>query len=231
MTYNEVNQLLEKSGTEQNRKIYKNHGCDIPMYGVSMKILKEVYKKIKNDRELGLLLFRSNNLDMIYLSQWLVDMDMIEVSEILEMIDRSSYYIILENVLPSILVKDKDKASDFVRQYLHSSNHKERTVAYALYSQLISYYDLDLDKIKEEVDHIISTISIEENRVKYVMNQFLIAVGVYEKELSSYVYQKAQTLDPVKVDMGKTACKVPSILTYIEKNQKRDKIGLKKTLK
>ena len=52
MTYNEVMKELKSLGTEQNRKIYKRHGADLDMFGVSMADLKKVLKHIKKDKEL-----------------------------------------------------------------------------------------------------------------------------------------------------------------------------------
>lgn len=47
MFLEEVMQQLEKYGTEQNRKTYKNHGAKEPLFGVSFANLKLLKKKLK----------------------------------------------------------------------------------------------------------------------------------------------------------------------------------------
>lgn len=232
MTFTQIDELMRKSGTQQNVKIYRNHGCDIDLYGVSMKTLKDIHKQIKNDTELGLLLFKSNNADMLYLSQWIVDVNELSLDDIVSVIDHTNYYVILENVIPNIIIHDVGLTREFIRRYLRSDSPRYRQISYSLYGLLVSYYtNLDLAKIEKEIKYIETHIQEEENRVKYTMNSFLISIGVYIEEYSEQVLALGRTIGTIKVDMGKTSCKVPSIITYIEKNIERNKIGVKKKLK
>ena len=58
MEYRDVLQSLEKSGTEQARKIYTNHGADIPLFGVSMKDLKTgLFSNIRQDFPASIVVF------------------------------------------------------------------------------------------------------------------------------------------------------------------------------
>lgn len=47
MLLEEVMQQLEEYGTEQNRKVFKNHGAKEPLFGVSFANLKLLKKRIK----------------------------------------------------------------------------------------------------------------------------------------------------------------------------------------
>jgi 3-methyladenine DNA glycosylase AlkD len=51
VTEKETLKTLKSMGTAQNRKIYKRHGVDGEIYGVSYANLKELKKKIKIDNE------------------------------------------------------------------------------------------------------------------------------------------------------------------------------------
>lgn len=230
MNFTEVSNRLEESGTNQNIKIYRNHGCDIELYGVSIKNLKDVHKVIKKDTKLGLELFRSRNADMLYLSQWVVDINDVTDEDINSLIDDTSYYLVLENVIPNILIKDLERSKKFIETYLHCVSPRYQQVAYSLYSQAISYYDLDMNKIDQELDYIKEHLQASHNRVKYVMNNFLISVGVYIKEFSNKVLEIDNSIGKITVDMGKTSCKVPSVSTYIRKNIDRNTLGVKKKI-
>lgn len=71
------------------------------------------------------------------------------------------------------------------------------------------------------------TIHQQPNRVRYVMNSFVIAVGSYVKALTDAAIRAAQ-IGPISVDMGGAVCEVPSATEYIQKVQKRGAIGKKR---
>jgi hypothetical protein len=60
------------------------------------------------------------------------------------------------------------------------------------------------------------------------MNAFVIAAGCFVPALTSLALKTAANIGPVTVDMGKTACQVPSATEYIAKVQKRGTIGKKR---
>jgi len=49
------------------------------------------------------------------------------------------------------------------------------------------------------------------------MNGFLIAVGGYVPDLTEYAKSVAAKIGKGKVDMGKTACKVPDLFPILKK--------------
>ena len=60
------------------------------------------------------------------------------------------------------------------------------------------------------------------------MNAFVIAVGSYVKPLTKKALATGRSLGTVEVDMGGTACKVPGAVEYIQKVEKRGRIGKKR---
>jgi hypothetical protein len=60
------------------------------------------------------------------------------------------------------------------------------------------------------------------------MNNFVISVGCYIKSLTDLALATGKKVGVVKVDMGKTACKVPFAPEYIEKVKKRGSVGKKR---
>jgi glycerol kinase len=89
-----------------------------------------------------------------------------------------------------------------------------------------------LAELKQFLQRVQKTIHEQPNRVRYVMNGFVIAVGAYVQSLTELAIQVAEKIGPVSVNMGDTACKVPLASEYIEKIQKRGAIGKKrKTVK
>jgi hypothetical protein len=60
------------------------------------------------------------------------------------------------------------------------------------------------------------------------MNSFVIGVGCYVRDLTDFAVQIATEIGKVSVNMGATACKVPSATEYIEKVRARGTIGKKR---
>jgi hypothetical protein len=106
---------------------------------------------------------------------------------------------------------------------------------WATLSNLVAITDdanLDLPELKQLLQRVQKTIHQQPNRVRYVMNSFVISVGSYVQGLTELALQTAARIGPVSVDMGGTACKVPLASDYIQKVQKRGAIGKKrKTVK
>ena len=231
MTYNEVMKKLEELGTEQNRKIYINHGNDIDMFGVSIANLKKILKPIKDDKSLGLKLLKSKNSDAIYLSQWIVDANQLTINDLEELIELTNFYMTLDNVIPNIVIQNKDLTQLCIKSWIDSDNPRKRQSAYSLYALVLGTYpkeEIDQEDIIKKLNHISAVIHDEENRVRYSMNGFVISAGIYNSELTEYVKDLSTKIGKVKVFMGNTSCKVPFAPEYIKKVEKMNRIGKKR---
>lgn len=233
MSYNECMKELESLGTEQTRKIYKNHGADIDLFGVSVSDIKKLAKKYKKQHELGYQLLQSNNVDAIYLSQYIVDPTKLTIDDLLAVIDKTDYYMILDNAVANLIARNKDISFNFLHDYLDSENPRYKQVAFNVYNLMIGSYDdalLDKEDIIKRIDSIKNNIHHEANRVRYNMNNFLITVGANFSDLTDTCKEYAKEIGTVEVYMGKTSCKVPDALSYIEKIEKRGTIGKKRKI-
>lgn len=231
MEYKKVMEILHDLGTEQNQRIYRNHGCDIDMFGVSIGNLKKVLKSIDTDSDLGFQLLRSGNADAIYLAQWLIDSSLLTVDDIFSLIDTTNYYLILENVIPSLLINNRVLAWELLPLLIDHKQARYRTSGYSLYSLILGTYtneEIDISHVHKLVGHIALVIHDEENRVKYSMNSFLISAGIYLPSLTERVRKISEEIGKVSVNMGKTSCKVPYAPDYIDKVIKMKRIGKKR---
>jgi len=71
---------------------------------------------------------------------------------------------------------------------------------------------LDIAKIKVLINRAKEDMSDAKNRIRYSMNNFIIAAGSFVHELTSYSKTAGRQIGLVEVDMGGTSCKVPSIV-------------------
>jgi hypothetical protein len=87
---------------------------------------------------------------------------------------------------------------------------------------------LDLPALRALLARVATTIHAQPNRVRYTMNNFVIAVGCAVAPLTDAALAAGRAIGSVTVDMGGTACKVPAIPDYIAKVAARGSIGKKK---
>lgn len=78
------------------------------------------------------------------------------------------------------------------------------------------------------LDRVRTALHGSGNRTRHTMNGFVIGVGSYVPALTADALAVGRDLGKVKVDMGDTACKVPSAVEYIEKNVGMGRCGQKR---
>jgi len=87
--------------------------------------------------------------------------------------------------------------------------------------------DLDLAEIKSLLARVAKSIHQQPNRVKYVMNSFVIAVACYVKPLHKLAVDTANGIGKVAVELV-GACKIPFAPDHIKKFAARSAIGKKR---
>ena len=87
---------------------------------------------------------------------------------------------------------------------------------------------IDLKLFKKLIARVEKEIHKAPNRVRYCMNQFLIAAGSFSKALNKDAIEAGKRIGVVMVDMGGTACKVPYAPDYIKKVMDKGYLGKKR---
>ena len=122
-------------------------------------------------------------------------------------------------------------ALELAREWIESESEFVAACGWNTYANHISITPddaLPMEEISGLLQSVQDTIKDERNRVKYVMNGFVIAVGTYVVPLHVAAMMVAQAIGAVPVHMGDTACKVPLAEDYIDKASRMGKIGAKK---
>jgi hypothetical protein len=90
--------------------------------------------------------------------------------------------------------------------------------------------DLDLAAIRRLLQRLEKTIHDQPDRVRYSMNGFVIAAGIYVESMTEAAVKSAEKVGVVSVDVGNTACKVPFAPDSIAKARARGSIGRKRKM-
>lgn len=230
MTYDEIIQKLEELGSEQIKNIYINHGAKEPCFGVKTADLKKLVKYVKKDHELALKLYDSGIYEAMYLAGLSVNPKLMTKETLQEWVKKAYCYNLAEYSVAQVAA-ESNYALELIREWLDAGEEMIAVAGWSGYSNYLSITsneELDISEIRGLLDKVKDTIHGERNRVRYVMNSFVISAGSYIPELTEEAKQVGESIGKVHVDVGNTACKVPLAVEYIEKVESKDRVGLKR---
>lgn len=223
MNLQEAMEHLESFGTEQNRKIYKNHGASDNQFGVSYANLKKLKKQIKTDQTLAEQLWETGNDDARVLAMMITDPNLLTAEQVEGWLRDCTYYGVTD-ALVTYAASKAPFAKEVVGKWMASD---EELIGYAGYQLLahLALHDTELDDayFSERIAHIAAHIHEEKNRTRYGMNNALIAIGTRNGVLEAQAMEAAIRIGKVYVDHGNTSCKTPDAAAYIKKTNARKK--------
>jgi 3-methyladenine DNA glycosylase AlkD len=221
---------LEKKGSEQTRKTFARHGVAMPMFGVKVADLKLVAKKIRGQQELALSLYDSGNYDAMYLAGMVADGSRMTKKQLEHWAKATTCETLCGYTVPWVAT-ESPYARELALKWIDSKKEPVAIMGWSTYAGVVATREdaeLDLGEVQQLLDRVIKEIHTAPNKVRYVMNQFVIAVGGYVKPLLKAAKKAAKAIGTVSVDMGDTACKVPDALAYIEKIEAMGRVGKKR---
>ena len=230
MTFNDVMAELESYGNDQTKKIYLNHGAKEPVFGVKGGDLKKILKKTKKNHELSLKLYDTGNSDAMYLAGLMADEKQISKATLNDWVQKAYWYYLSEYTVPWIAA-ETPYGFELGLEWIKSDVEPVAAAGWSVFSSFARVNpdeDLDIDTYSALLDQVDKEIHAAPNRVRYAMNNFVIATGTFIKSLTAKSKKVAKSIGKVEVNMGGTACKVPLATTYIEKVEKAGKIGNKR---
>jgi hypothetical protein len=233
MTVPEIMADLQANGSESIKKILLKHGIKEPFFGVKVEFLKTIQKKIKKDYQLAKDLYATGNADAMYLAGLIADDEQMTRDDLQIWVQQAVSNNISEYTVPWVAAGSKygfERALQWI-------DNTEEYIAAAGWSTLANWValkpddQLDIPVLKQLLQRVVETIGKAQNRVRYVMNSFIIAIGSYVAQLKGEAIIAAVKIGTVTVDMNGTACKVPDAAQYIEKTLARTKGKKKNTVK
>lgn len=234
MTTIEIIEYLKAQGSEQTKKILINHGAKEPVYGVKVEDMKKLMKKNKFDTALAIELYNTGISDAMYMAGLIANGWEMTKEQLQTWAEKANWPMISESTVTWVASESK-YGLELALEWIQSDKENIASSGWATLSGLVAMKpddELDFNLINDLFNTIEKNIDIVENRVKYTMNQFILSVACYVLPLHDQAIEVAYRIGKVKVDMSKTACKVPYVIEYIEKVKKAGKLGVKrKTMK
>ncbi|WP_160725292.1 DNA alkylation repair protein [Bacillus sp. USDA818B3_A] len=230
MNVEEIMDQLAEMGSVQTKKTHMNHGASGNLFGVKVGDLKKLVKHVKKDQELALALYETGNSDAMYLAGLSVNPELMTKELLQKWVEKANWYLLAEYTVASVTA-ESPYALELAREWIESDEEMIAVSGWSTYANYLSITPdekLDIEEIRNLLNRAENTIHQEKNRVRYVMNGFVISVGAYVMSLHKEAIRAAEAIGKVHVNMGNTACKVPLAVPYIKKIEERNKIGVKR---
>jgi 3-methyladenine DNA glycosylase AlkD len=205
---------LERLGTAQNRKVYARHGVGGPMYGVSFANLKALKKRIGTDHALARALWASGNHDARVLATMIADPKQVDEALLDAWAADLDNYVVTDAFTG--LVSKTTWARKKMEAWMDAEDEWLGSAGWGLLAHFSMKDDPLPDAYFEPFFEIIERrIHGAKNRVRYAMNNALIAIGARSDALAEKAIEAARRIGTVDVDHGRTSCKTPDAATYI----------------
>jgi 3-methyladenine DNA glycosylase AlkD len=220
MTVAEATAQLEAWGTEQNRKTYRRHGVGGELFGVSYANLNQLKKKLKVDHALARELWATGNHDARILATMIADPRQLDAAT------ADAWAGDLDNDVVAGAFAGVVGRSSLAREKMEAWTRSEEewlgSAGWVLLGCLAmgdgelpdAFFEPYLETIERE-------IHAAKNRVRYAMNNALIAIGMRSDALEAQAIAAAGRIGKVVVDHGETGCKTPDAAAYIRKARAR----------
>jgi len=230
MTAKEIVAELQTLGNESYKQILLKHGAQEPIFGVKVEDLKKIQKRIKKDYRLALELYDTGISDAMYLAGLIADDAKMTKENLERWVKKANSPLHSEYTVPWVAA-GSPSGPELAQKWIDS---KEENIAAAGWATLSSWVaitedaDLDQKQLKQLLERVQKSIHQAPNRVRMMMNGFVIAVGTYVEPLHDLAKKTAAQIDRVSVFVGDTACKVPFAPDYINKAKLQGKVGRKR---
>jgi 3-methyladenine DNA glycosylase AlkD len=196
MTAKEIIEQLQPLGSEGYRRILLNHGVKDPILGVKIEELKKIQKKVKKDYQLAKELYDTGIYDAMYLAGLIAD-EMKMTKKDLRHWQKNATSGALCSYTVAWVAAEGPHGWDLAMEWIDSKEPAAVETGWATLSSLVAVKedkDLNVAAIKKLLQRVEKAIHDQPDRVRYVMNGFVIAAGAYVKALTDAALQTGGTI-------------------------------------
>ncbi|MBC8193215.1 MAG: DNA alkylation repair protein [Candidatus Marinimicrobia bacterium] len=230
MDINDVMKELEAYGDERTKNTLMNHGAKEPFFGVKVADLKKILKKTKKNHELSLELYATGNSDAMYLAGLMADETKITKAQLETWVDQAYWYYLSEYTVPWV-ASETPFGFELGLKWIESDLEGVADAGWGTLSSYAAIHkdeELDIEMYRKLLHQVGEQIHSAQNRVRFAMNSFVIAVGSYIEALTDEALAVGEKIGTVDVTLGSTACKVPLATEYVNKVITRGAVGKKR---
>lgn len=230
MTRDEVMKELQKRADPNTKKTWTRHGAKEPFFGVKIGEMKTIQKKVKKDHTLARELYDTGNSDAMYLAGLIADEKAVTKEELQHWVEKAPWYMVSEYTVPWLAAESRF-GLELALKWIESPEESIASAGWSTLANLCTIKpdeELDVKLLAKLLKRVEKDIKKAQNRVKYTMNNFIMAAGQCVVALTDAALATAEKVGTVEVDMGDTSCKVHVPAAYLRSMIDRGMLGRKK---
>lgn len=211
MTLDEAMAALEALGSENTRRLWRNHGAVEPMFGVKVGDMKSVLKASGKDHALALALWETGNVDARYLAALMCVPSQLSVDALDAWARSAKSPMNVEYSVPWVAA-ESGRAWPVAQAWIDDPSPTVQAVGWATVASWVALTPddaLDLAALTALLERVRTGLRGAPNRVRAVMSQAVAAIGIYVEPLRSLAIAVGEAVEPVVVDVGDTSCRTP----------------------
>src|SRR5262245_32257934 len=186
MNAKQIVEELRGLGSESIKKVLRNHGIQEPFFGVKIGDMKTIQKRIKKDYQLALDLYETGIYDAMYLAGLIADDARMTKKDLQRWVEKANCNSLCTYTVAWVAA-ESNHGHELAMRWIDSKKESVASCGWATLGGLVALKDdseLDLDELVQLLKRVEKSIHTEQNRVRYVMIGFVIAVGSYVSELT-----------------------------------------------
>ncbi|HYF82486.1 MAG TPA: DNA alkylation repair protein [Clostridia bacterium] len=230
MELNEIMDELKALGTERTKKMYVSNGAHEPVFGVTISAMKPIFNKIKYNQPLAEQLYATGNYDAMYLAGMIAEPKKMTEEDFNRWIEGAYFYMISDFVV-AVTLAEADIAFTVADRWIDSGKELTMSAGWSCYDWLLGTRkdsEFDKDKLLAMLNRVRDTIHDQPNRIKYSMNNFIMAVGMSFLPLHEEAKKIAQEVGKIDVFKGKNLYQTNVAAEYIRNAVDQGKLGFKR---
>lgn len=229
----DVNAILEELkaiGNERTKKLYLGNGAKEPLYGVTIKDLKPLVKRIKKDQELAETLYATSNYDAMYLAGILAEPDKMTEADFNRWIEKAYFYMISDFIV-AVTLSETNIAQVVADKWIKSKEELKASAGWSCYAWLLGSRkdeEFSKDKLLNMIELVKKNIHASSEKIKFAMYNFLYALGVSYIPLHQEALKVAQEIGTVEVKRPLKPSQFVSAYDGIVEAVDKGRIGFKR---
>ena len=213
---------LAALGSDSIKRVLVRHGAKEPFFGVRIGDMKPLQKKLKGNQALALELYATGNGDAQYLAGMIADGRQMTAAQLEAWAQGASWQMISGTTVPWVASEHPDGFALALR-WIDSAKEQVSVAGWATLAAIVATVpddQLSMPALSKLLARVKRSLRVAPNRVRYAMNNFVIACGTYVAPLGETAIATARAIGRVEVEMGDTDCRVPDAESYILKSRR-----------
>jgi 3-methyladenine DNA glycosylase AlkD len=231
MTAQDIVAELRKLANPQAKKNWINNGgAKEPCLGVKVEDMKKIQKRVKTDYQLALELYDTGIADAMYLAGYLTDDAKMTKKDLQKWIEGATSNWVAEYMVPWV-ASAGPHGREMALKWIDSKNETIAAAGWQTYGSIVAIKpdaDLDLAEIKSLLQRAAKAIHQQPDRLKWAMNNFVIAIGCFVKPLHKLAVDAARAIGNIAVADAKGCSTIPFAPDRIKQFEARGAIGKKR---